>query len=354
MSTKTHSKIDLGVDYKALIEYIQGHFTDGLVIVAGSGLSAAEGVPGMHALAGHLSSKAHYLSGEDSVLWDLIQAELDKNAGLESALLKHAPSQSLEEWIVCETCTFLIPKERDVMTSVISGRHTLRMTRLLSHVLKPTAGIPILTPNYDRLIELACEMAQYHVDTTAIGQYAGSFDHERSCMGSCKQIVTRAKRPLLEHYPRAIVLKPHGSFDWYKLGGTPRRCSLDLDADRLVITPGLNKYRAGYESPFDKHRDLANDHINRASRLFVVGYGFNDDHLQTHLVRRIRDGTPTLILTLEATQVAIGLAQEAPTCVCVSKAGTGDGITVHAQGVCFEHKGANLWDLGILVEELLA
>ena len=46
-----------------------------------------------------------------------------------------------------------------------------------------------------------------------------------------------------------------------------------------MITPGVNKYRAGYNSPFDKHRDLANDYIKNAGRLLVVGYGFNDAHL---------------------------------------------------------------------------
>ena len=188
------------------------------------------------------------------------------------------------------------------MSAVLRGDRSLRLTTFLAKVLKPTSGLPILTPNYDRLIEVACEMAGFHVDTTAVGHYAGAFDHARSCMGSCRGITTRAKTTVLDHFPRAIVLKPHGSFDWYQFGNDARRCSLDLDAERLIITPGLNKYRAGYNSPFDKHRDLANDYIRQAGRLMVVGYGFNDDHLQTHLVKRIQDGTPTLILNRSVTE----------------------------------------------------
>lgn len=316
------------MNYDALVKFIQSHFSDGLVLVVGSGLSAAEGIPGMPELAVHLSSRAHTLTGSDATLWSEIEKVLKANDGLESALLKHAPSETLEDWIVKRTCELLLPREREIMVAVLAGTRKLRLSTFLSRNLMPASGLPILTPNYDRLIELACEMAGFHVDTTAIGHYAGTFDHERSCMGSCKGITTRAKLTVLDHFPRAVVLKPHGSLDWYKTNGVPRRCSLDLDGDRLIITPGLNKYKAGYNAPFDKHRDLANDHIKRAARLLIVGYGFNDDHLQTHLVQRIKDGTPTLCLSLVSSDKALALSRESPLCVCVSKASTGDGISV--------------------------
>ena len=261
------------VDYDALVKFVQEHFTDGLALVIGSGLSAAEGIPGMPALATHLSNGAGVLKGTDATLWNQVKVALDADEGLEAALLKHPPSDTLEVWIAQKTCELLMPKEREVMSAVLRGERTLRLTTFLAKVLKPTNGLPILTPNYDRLIEVACEMAGFHVDTTAVGQYAGAFDHARSCMGSCRGITTRAKATVLDHFPRAIVLKPHGSFDWYQSGNDARRCSLNLDAERLMITPGINKYRAGYNSPFDKHRDLANDYIKQAGRLLVVGYG---------------------------------------------------------------------------------
>jgi len=342
------------MDYDALVQFIQGHLTDGLVLVIGSGLSAAEGMPGMPALAAHLCACAHTLSGSDATLWAQIKTVLDANQGLEAALLKHAPSETLEDWIVTKTCELLLPKEREVMSAVVAGTRTLRPSTLLSKILKPNTGLPILTPNYDRLIELACEMAGFHVDTTAVGNYAGAFDHERSCMASCKGIATRARVTVLDHFPRAVVLKPHGSFDWYKTNGIPRRCSVDIEGERLIITPGLNKYRAGYNAPFDKHRELANDHIKRAARLLIVGYGFNDDHLQTHLVQRIKDGTPTLILTRSMSDKAKALGQEAPKCVCVSKPTASEGITVVTNNVQFEQPGKNLWDLEALSKELLA
>lgn len=342
------------MDYDALVKFVQQHFTDGLALVIGSGLSAAEGIPGMPDLAAHLSGRAGSLVGADATLWSQIQAAIDAGVGLEAALLTHAPTDTLEVWIAQGTSELLMPKEREIISAVLRGTRVLRLTTFLAKVLKPTTGLPILTTNYDRLIEVACEMAGFHVDTTAVGHYAGAFDHVRSCMGSCRGIATRAKTTVLDHFPRAIVLKPHGSFDWYQVDNDARRSSMDLDAERLIITPGLNKYRAGYNAPFDKHRDLANDYIKQAGRLLVVGYGFNDDHLQTHLIKRIQDGTPTLILHRDPSPKFEKLAEECPSCVCLSKPPASAGVAMVTKGHKFERAGPDLWDLGVLAKELLA
>ena len=341
------------MNYDALVKFVQEHFTDGLALVIGSGLSSAEDIPGMPALATQLSSRSTMLTGDSATHWKLIRAKLDDKKGLEAALQDHAPNEELEAWIVQETTGLLLPKEREIISAVLRGEHTLRLTTFLNKVLKPATGLPILTTNYDRLIEVACEMAGLHVDTTAIGQYAGTFDHKKSCMGSCQGITSRGKTPVLSHLPRAIVLKPHGSFDWYKTNNDARRCSLDLDAERLIITPGLNKYRAGYNAPFDKHRDLANDYIKQAGRLLVVGYGFNDDHLQTHLLKRIQDGTPTLILNRSASLPVEQIAKTAPRCVLLSKPNAYAGVVMVTNGHQLDQAGPDLWDIGILTKELL-
>lgn len=341
------------MDIDAVIRFVQEQFTDGLVLVIGSGLSSAEGLPGMPALATHLNGASGSLNGDDAKLWKQI-APVAEMEGLESALLKHVPSASLEYWITTEVCNFLVPKERAVIGEVIAGKRVLRLTEFLAKTLRPANGLPILTPNYDRLIEVACEAAGFHVDTTAIGQYAGAFDHARSCMGSCRGVVSRGRTMSLDHFPRAVVLKPHGSLDWYRHGSVGMRCSVDIEAERLIITPGLNKYKAGYSAPFDKHRELANNFINQAARLLVVGYGFNDDHLQTHLEARIRDGTPTLVLTRSPSDKTITLASESPQCVCLAKSSSGSGVSVLSSEGSFEHNGHDLWDLGVLTKELLS
>ena len=157
------------MDYDALVRFVQLHFTDGLALVVGSGLSVAEGMPGMPDLAKYLRKEAGTLSGADTTLWNQIEGVLQKGEGLEAALLKYPPSAPLEAWIALRTCELLLPKEREIMCAVFRGSRSLRLTAFLSKVLKPMGGLPILTPNYDRLIEAACEMAGFHVDTTAVG-----------------------------------------------------------------------------------------------------------------------------------------------------------------------------------------
>jgi len=341
------------MDYDGFVEFVQSHFTDGLVLVVGSGLSAAEGLSGMGALAAHLSDRSDRLDGKDALLWGRIKEVLDDDGGLEAALLKHKPTPELERWIVEETCACLLPEERKVMAAAISGKQTLRLTMFLRKILKPQAGLPILTTNYDRLVEVACELAGLHVDTTAVGHYAASFDHQQSCMGSCRGMKKSGKYQVLDHFPRAIVLKPHGSFDWYQSANGPRRCSYDLPEPRMVITPGVNKYRQGYNAPFDKHRDLANDHIKQKSRLLIVGYGFNDDHLQTHLLNKIKGGAPTLIMNRTVTQKILDLTKESDYCVCVSQCSNCSGTAVQVGEKRFQKDDLDLWDLGVLTKELL-
>jgi hypothetical protein len=343
----------LALNFDDLILMVQSHFTDGLVLVVGSGLSLAEGIPGMGDLARHLTNASKSLGAADASSWKPIQAALDRREGLEAALLANAPTPSLELWIIKETCELLLPIERAVIGDVLHGRKSLRLTKFLQNVLKPASGLPILTTNYDRLVEVACEMAGFHVDSSAIGVYAGGFDHLRSCWGSARGI-TNARPQRIEHYPRAVVLKPHGSFDWYLCGDEPRRCSVDVGGDRLIITPGLNKYKAGYGSPFDKHRDLGNDHINRAARFLVLGYGFNDDHLQVHLRKKIMQGIPTLILNRSINANVQELVNNAPSCVCLSKPAGSAGTVLNSKTGVATRDDFNLWDIEILTKELLS
>ncbi len=335
-------------------KYIQDHFTDGLVLVVGSGLSAAEGIPGMPHLAKHLISASTLLVEPQMIDgWKPIEESIAAGNGLEEALLSHPPTDALESWIRKETCSLLLPFEKETLLSIINGGKQLRLTKLLNRILKPKNGLPILTTNYDRLVEIACERAGYHVDTTAVGLYAGDFDHKRSMWMSCRGILQRGRTTMLDHYPRAVVLKPHGSFDWYRNNERTIRSTVELDSPRAIITPGLNKYKAGYAAPFDLHRELANEYIRSAARLLIVGYGFNDDHLQTHLVQKINDGTPTLILTRSVSKHVEALANEAPNCVCVGKATSCDGITVVSKKSNKDHVGPQFWDINSLVEEVL-
>lgn len=285
------------MELNTLKKQLQEHFGDGLVVVIGSGLSCAEGIPGMREIGQHLAGQIPTaVSEDDGKLWGEIYP-LIVSDGLEAALLKNPPTASLEAAIVKITGNFIADAEANIISEVFSNGKVLRLTRLIPHLLKPDTGIPIITTNYDRLAELASEEAGLGVDTMFCGHFAAQLEPQSSLWSFCRGAKLVARNVRFKYAPKAYVFKPHGSLDWYHREGKPVRYAGSLPLPRLIITPGLNKFRNGYESPFDKHREKANDFIDKAQRFLIIGYGFNDDHLETHLTPRIKSGVKTVLLT---------------------------------------------------------
>ena len=58
----------------------------------------------------------------------------------------------------------------------------------MPHLIKPKNGIPIVTPNYDRLIEIASEQAGLQVNNTFSGRYIARFNPKQSRAAICKGV----------------------------------------------------------------------------------------------------------------------------------------------------------------------
>ncbi|MBY5396406.1 SIR2 family protein [Rhizobium leguminosarum] len=339
-------------DLKLLLQH---HFTDGLVTIVGSGLSCAEGLPGMSALADFLQATIRDgLSDDDKRLWTELSPIITAK-GLEAALLSTQPSATLEAAIIALTAELIAQREREIITEVFNKTRTLRFTRLLKHLLKPAMGVPVITTNYDRLIEIASEEAGLGADTLFVGQFAGHLNEHESRLSFCREVTLKGKSVQFRYRERVNVYKPHGSLDWYHREGKPVRYMGDLPLPRLIITPGLNKFRNGYESPFDRHRERANSSIDKANRFLVLGYGFNDDHLETHLTPRIRAGIPTLLLTHALSENARKLARDNANVIAIEHGSCDgkEGSSVLVRKT--EHFVPNiaLWDLNVFISEVL-
>ncbi len=334
---------------------LQRHFSDGLVTVIGSGLSCAEGLPGMGELADHLQAViGDGLATTDADHWAKL-APLIAAKGLEAALLAMAPTPALEIELVARTSELIAKREQEIVSQVFAGKRTLRFTKLLSHLLKPPTGLPVVTTNYDRLIEIAAEEAGLGVDSMFVGHFAGALNEQESRLSFLREVSLRGKQVQYRYRPRVNVFKPHGSLDWYQRDGNPVRYSGDLASPRLIITPGLNKFRNGYESPFDKHRERANSAIDRATRFLIIGYGFNDDHLETHLTPRIRNGIPTLLLTYSLSPNAMKLASECANVIAIQHAmvGSNKGSSIFINKVENQIADLALWELDTFISEVL-
>jgi hypothetical protein len=227
----------LDMDLGELKSRLQRHLGDGLVTIIGSGLSCSEGMPGMSAIADHLKVQIpDKISSGDEEAWKAIQADIEP-LGLEAALLKTQPSPTLEALIVAEVTALLLPVEKGIIEEAITGERTLALTSLLSNMLKPNSGIPIITTNYDRLIEFAAEQAGLGVDTMFVGNYCGSLNAAESQFSFLRDAKLRGKNVHYHYQKRIKLFKPHGSFDWFLANSGPIRCGGELTLPRHIITP---------------------------------------------------------------------------------------------------------------------
>ncbi len=344
------------MDIDKLKQRLQSHFTDGLVTIIGAGLSAAEGIPGMVALANHLigSVPSTLTSAPSLKMWDSVKAELGAGVDLETALLNNPPDEDLESVIVTLTAQLLLEEETKIIQEVIQGKRELHLSRLFKHMRKPNTGIPIITTNYDRLVEVAAESVGLGVDTLFVGHYLGSLDPKQSKYCLCRGVRKLGKKAVhLKFTDHIVLLKPHGSFGWYQHNDNPVASPIPLSEQPLIITPGLNKFRGGYNRPFDTHRERANNEIDKADRFLIIGYGFNDDHLQIHLEQQLRSGKQALILTRSLSDKAKGVVSESSGAIalCLDKAKSGTRVVTSTDD--FVLPSLNLWDVDVFINEVL-
>lgn len=335
---------------------LQSHLTDGLAIIVGSGLSCAEGLPGMNALATHLSKMLpSRISKYDKELWATIEPLL-LEFGLERAI-STSISESLEKEILYLISSYLISFETEVIREIILGERQLRLTKLLHHVLF-NKYLPIITTNYDRLVEIAVEEAGYGVDTFFVGKLIANLDPIKSQLSFCQKIrkSPRGHSTTLEYQKRAIVCKPHGSLDWYIRDNEPISFNWPIhNLDQLIVIPGQNKFRTGYNRPFDLHREKANHFIDEASRFLIIGYGFNDEHLETHLKDSIASGKSTVMLTHSLSKNALDIAATYSNVIAIDHYSE-DGVEGTRIIIGKEHlryPNIRIWDLGSFVTEVL-
>ncbi len=335
---------------------LQGFFTDGLAVIVGSGLSVAEGIPGMGALEAHLDKTIPPLvSGQDLKCWQEIAVNLAAKKGLEAALLATKATEPLEEKIIAVTVALIECAEKKVIAEVIEGKRELPLSLLLPHLNpQPNRALPVITTNYDRLVEIAAETIGWGVDCMFVGHCVGTLDSAMATRSFIKDFKIARKGLAISYRNRICIAKPHGSLDWFRHTKGPLRTSIPVDLPRLVITPGGSKYQKGYSIPFDRHRENGNTAIDAAARLLVLGYGFNDDHLETHLSQNLRQGKPCLILTHQVTENGMKALAESPNAIALSHDPKNSNGVICTRGKTqTSYDGGSIWSVKSFVEKVL-
>ena len=265
------------------------------VIILGSGASAAHAIPGMWPLADHLLMLAGVADPDatEEAEWESFKQKLRDGIDLETALGAVRLTQRQTSSVAVETRSFLLPSDEAVFTKVLSDRRYLPLARLYRYLFTSThRQVDVVTPNYDRIAEYAADAAGYA--------------HFSGFTSGYLQVRTPGHAPRPSNAADAVrtvcVWKVHGSLDWFEGGsqiiGVRGVRETPDGFTPLMITPGIDKYRLAHLEPFRTIFSCSDSALERARAYFCVGYGFNDQHLQTKMVERCDvDSIPIVVIT---------------------------------------------------------
>jgi SIR2-like domain len=307
------------VNYEEGLILLQDFIKKRPLIIVGSGLSISMGIPGMGKLLDHLEEKLPtILEEKENIEWSE-SLELIRELGFEEGLLKKNISSNLLLHIIEETAKLIEIYDNEFHEKL----HTLSVldypfAKLLNHLLislppdKP--NIDVITTNYDHLVEYACDLIQCDCCTGFKGGKLQFFKPDNLKENLFRRVKTTQKKKSGFEYrmtSKVRLLKPHGSLNWQKINEqTIHSHKLIKNSNRVIITPGSTKFEASLtDYVMNSHRELANECLRNTESVIILGYGFNDSHLQTVLTERLKEGLDCLILTRTLSENAKKLIQ---------------------------------------------
>tara|TARA_R110001583_G_scaffold195195_1_gene370433 strand:+ start:423 stop:1442 length:1020 start_codon:yes stop_codon:yes gene_type:complete len=272
----------------------QDYYKNIPIIILGSGASAAFNMSGMWKLAQHLMANVVVsdLCEHEKTSWKNFTEQLKNEVDLETALHEVALTPKLTHRVVNETWKLLAPEDISVFEDSLINKVYFPLGQLLKHMFRSTAKeLNIITPNYDRLAEYACEQENIH-------HYSG-FSH--GFRGNT------VKKDYLTCSRQVNIWKVHGSLGWFlnddgvitSLGNVN---TIPPNLSPLIVTPGIEKYRSTHKEPYKTIIHESDDVMDQATAYLCIGFGFNDEHIQTKLVNRCaNNGASVTIITQKLT-----------------------------------------------------
>lgn len=275
----------------------QDYYSKAPLIILGSGASVAHGMSGMGALAKHLVANTDIsgLSACEKGAWDKFCEVLADNVDLESALHQVAVTEELTSRIIRATWSLINAEDIFIFNKSLQNQAMFPLSRLLRHMFKSSlTKLNIVTTNYDRLAEYACDQERIH-------HYTG-FTH-----GFFRQLAAPNEKDAAR---RVNIWKVHGSLDWFKspledIVALSNIQGIPANYKPAIVTPGTQKYQTTHLEPYRLTIHNADLAINAANSYLCIGYGFNDDHIQPNIMARCqRQNTPITIITYALSDAA--------------------------------------------------
>ena len=323
------------------------------LLLVGTGTSVAMNTElGMPALAMDLIDSVP----QDIAGWEAIATDLKQGIDLEKALTNRNLTEHLQNEIARQAAAFVAQKDAKLRDDVLTGKKIWVGEPLLKQLmagLSPTwPRLPLVTPNYDMLIEYACSKANIPYIT---GYHGGMIRRQdwskaRERHYRLNSITMGGKRrDTITAVPRVELMKVHGSINLFRsckdgsfIENDTWTAGCPTDYVPVIAPPGDTKIQEALNN-YDRLFGEALQAINKATAYFVVGYGFRDSHIHKNILDRVRNHQcPLIVLTLDPSHELEALPAEGKNIwVLTGTRNTDDGKT-DPSGTRFSNGNAEL------------
>jgi len=355
--------------HEIAIDQLRDFFREKPLVVFGSGMSCAVDTQfGMTALRDALLTdmQTSSLATEEGRQWNVVQKALEDGKDLESALDAVTERRLLEK-ITSATGSFISSVDREHACRISTGDCKWPALELFQKLVD---GLPegdralhVLTPNYDLLLEHACDFA----GLPHINGFAGGITRQldwraaRYSLLVPTRTVLRGRLKVTYKSRKHIRLyKVHGSLNYFfHRDAVIENNSWMWDppeyAQRVLITPGLSKYQELQRYRQELLRS-ADDAIAKSSYFLFLGYGFSDQHLEEYIGRKlITQSCHGLIITLSSNPRIEELISKAANLwlVCRAQEDGTTRVTNRQYNNCLDIPDRRLWDITEFTKEIL-
>ena len=215
--------------------------------------------------------------------------------------MKSKEEFTLLQKIVRETWNCVNEKDAEVFFGLAKDPAAFPMGRILSALFQSTnVAVHVVTTNYDRVIEFACNSAGLLFNTGFTPGYLQTWQ----VSGGLGFMVGGKPTRLVK------IWKVHGSLDWFQTAdetvvGLPVFQLPDETHLPMIVTPGLNKYEKTHQDPFRSTINGADAALRGASAFLTIGFGFRDQHIHPKIIQRCKEkNVPIVVLARTLTDEA--------------------------------------------------
>ncbi len=326
------------MDKSTLFKTVQDYLNDTPLLLLGTGASIPVGIPGMTVLAEHLRSELSDKYKTD-INWERFIDNLDNGIDLEQALTNVTMDENVEHDI--KKCTWELVSKFDLglFEKVLNNSVSLDLTKLLNKYYQAHPRcINIITTNYDRMIEYACDQALLPLDIRFNGTY-----------------IKRASPDTPRSKNTVNLYKVHGSLDSFENAkgdviSIPLQSKIPDGCVPSIITPGCNKYKDILLGPARNILQEADNAFKAASAFLCIGYGFNDGQIQKNLLQEASIGKPLVVITKKLSDPAFHLLCNNCNKYIVIQEGKTADMTEFWLGKEIQNIPGKYWSIGGLLE----